>query len=306
MSRIRLSVRTSLTVCAVVLGTLGMALTSSAASAPAAPSTLTAGFGSGGVVLTWADNSGDETGFSIERCLGSGCTAFGQIATVAAGVTSYTDRFAASGVDRYRVRAFNGAGASGYSNTAETMLVSTGEVRSSVSATPTTGPAPLAVTFDGSLSSSLNGPITSYSWSFGDDQTAQGAVVTHTYAAPGVYAASLRVTGGSFGSADSTAVIITVSAPPLVAPSDLTAASPARARVVLTWTNPASSATSLVVERCKGSGCTAFARIASVPRTATTYTDTTVKGGTTYTYRLAASDGAATVYSNSVVITARR
>lgn len=305
MSRSRLTLRTRVLLVAVVLGTLGIASASSAASIPVAPSALTANLSTGGVVIAWADNSVDETGFSIERCLGAGCATFGQIATVGAGVTSYTDGFYASGTDRYRVRAFNIAGSSDPSNTAEIMLFGIGEVTPSITAGPTAGQAPLTVTFDGSASSSVDGSITSHTWSFGDDQTATGAVVSHTYGAPGVYAASLRVTGGSFNSADSTAVLITVSAPTLVAPGDLKAAS-VRRQVVLTWTNPPSSATSLAVERCKGSGCTAFARIAALAPTATTYTDATVKSGTTYTYRLAASDGTATVYSNAAVITARK
>ena len=121
-----------------------------------------------------------------------------------------------------------------------------------------------------------------------------------------MYAASLRVTGGTFSSADSAAVIITVTAPPLVAPQDLSATSPARRQVRLTWSSPASSATSLAVERCLGSGCTKFGPIAVLPSSATGYTDTTVRGGTTYSYRLAASDGTGKVYSNTAVVTVRK
>jgi hypothetical protein len=64
--------------------------------------------------LTWTDNSGNETGFQIERSADG--TTFTQIATVGANVTTYQD----SGVNKayyYRVRAFNSAGNSGYSNT---------------------------------------------------------------------------------------------------------------------------------------------------------------------------------------------
>ena len=306
MFRLRLTLRSLITLVVVVFGTLGSAVATLAASVPTAPSALTVNFGSGGVVLAWADNSSDETGFSIERCLGAGCTAFGQIATVGAGVTSYSDAFYATGVSLYRVRAFNGAGYSAYSSTAEMMLFGIGEVFPSITANPTAGFAPLTVSFDGSASMSLTGPITSYSWSFGDNQTATGSVVTHSYSAPGVYAVSLRVVGGSFSSADTTAVIVTVTAPPLVAPSNLSATSPVRRQVLLTWTNPVSSATALAVERCTGSGCTRFGRIAVLAPSATTYTDSSVKGGTTYTYRLAVSDGTGTAYSNTAVVTARR
>jgi PKD repeat protein len=284
---------------------LSVAAAAPAASAPAAPSALTATFGSNGLVLAWTDASSDETGFSIERCLGASCTAFGQIATVGAGSTTYTDTYRAEGVDRYRVRAFNGAGYSGYSNVAEIPIFGTGEVFPSITATPTSGSASLTVTFDGSLSTTLNGTIASHQWSFGDDQTASGAVVTHTYATPGVYAASLKATSSTFGSSNSTAVIIVVAPPPLVAPGDLSATSPARGQIRLTWTNPVSSATSLAVERCKGSGCTSFARIAVLAGSATSFLDSTVKRGTTYRYRLGASDATATVYSNIATAVSR-
>ena len=67
--------------------------------------------------LSWTDNSGNETGFSIERCTGNNCTNFAQIATVGANVTSFPDTGLATNTRyRYRVRAFNGSGNSAYSN----------------------------------------------------------------------------------------------------------------------------------------------------------------------------------------------
>jgi hypothetical protein len=55
----------------------------------------------------------------IERCRGAGCEDFGEIARVGAGATSYTDGLLLPLTTfTYRVRAFNGGGSSGYSNTA--------------------------------------------------------------------------------------------------------------------------------------------------------------------------------------------
>jgi hypothetical protein len=87
---------------------------------PAAPSNLTASAtGRGQINLTWTDNSNNESGFKIYRSLdGSTWTL---INTVGVNVTSYSDPGLASGTMYfYRVKSFNGAGTSAYSNTAKT------------------------------------------------------------------------------------------------------------------------------------------------------------------------------------------
>ena len=69
--------------------------------------------------LTWVDNSDNEDGFKIERCTGNGCNDFAQIDQVGAGVTTYSNTgLEANTRYGYRVRAFNAAGNSGYSNIA--------------------------------------------------------------------------------------------------------------------------------------------------------------------------------------------
>jgi hypothetical protein len=88
--------------------------------APNAPSNLTAtAVSQTQVNLAWTDNSNNETGFKIERCQGSGCTGFVEIAQVGANTTSYSNTGLSGNTRyRYRVRAFNGGGNSGYSNIA--------------------------------------------------------------------------------------------------------------------------------------------------------------------------------------------
>ncbi len=68
--------------------------------------------------LSWTDNSNNETGFKIERKTGvSG--SWSQIATVGANITSYSNTgLTGNTTYYYRVRAYNAAGDSSYSNEA--------------------------------------------------------------------------------------------------------------------------------------------------------------------------------------------
>ena len=86
--------------------------------APNAPSNLTVvSVSATQVNLSWTDNSGNEDGFRIERCTGSGCTNFAEIAQLGANVTVFANTGLAKNTwYRYRVRAFNGSGNSAYSN----------------------------------------------------------------------------------------------------------------------------------------------------------------------------------------------
>ncbi len=98
------------------------ATTQAAPTVPNAPTNLIATATSKSQInLTWTDTSTNETGFKIERCKGSTCTSFTQIATVGANVTSYSNtKLTANTAYRYRVRAYNAVGNSGYSNIAGT------------------------------------------------------------------------------------------------------------------------------------------------------------------------------------------
>lgn len=100
----------------------------------------------------------------------------------------------------------------------------------SVSATPTSGAAPLAVSFTGS-GSDPDGTIASYSWIFGDGGTSSLQNPSHTYQSTGNYTATLTVTDNS-GAPGSATVNITVGAnqPPTASAS----ATPTSGRAPLT------------------------------------------------------------------------
>ena len=100
--------------------TQNVAVTGTATTPPTAPSGLTATAASSTQInLNWTDNSGNETGFRIERKTGSGGT-YAEIATTGAGVNSYNDSsgLSPSTLYYYQVRAYNAGGNSAYSNEA--------------------------------------------------------------------------------------------------------------------------------------------------------------------------------------------
>jgi PKD repeat protein len=76
------------------------------------------------------------------------------------------------------------------------------------SASPTVGPAPLAVTF----TDASTGGITAWSWAFGDGGTSTAQHPSHTYSAPGTYTVSLTVTGP--GGSDSEVKTNYITVPP--------------------------------------------------------------------------------------------
>ena len=94
-------------------------------AAPTAPANLVATtVSSSQINLSWTDSDSTEAGFKIERCSGAGCSDFAQIATVGTNVTSYSNTgLTALTSYSYRVRAYNTAGDSDYSNTASAVTL---------------------------------------------------------------------------------------------------------------------------------------------------------------------------------------
>ena len=280
-------------------------------SPPAAPSGLTASQSGTLVVLTWQDNSSNETVFYIERCQGIGCTNFGSfVATQWPNVPSYTDYSAVTGQRySYRVRAYNSGGYSAYSNIASILVGAANQPPTAViSAVPTTGVAPLSVAFDGSRSTDIDGTIAAWAWSFGDGSSGSGPMITHVYSTAGFYVANVTVTDNG-GASNTTSVTInatTGASSVPTAPTNLVASSSIRSRINLTWITTATNATWITVQRCSGSSCTGFVTIAQLAATAKSWTDTGVKSRSTYRYRVSASNAVGeSPYSNIASATAR-
>jgi len=169
-----------------------------------------------------------------------------------------------------------------------------------MTATPSTGVAPLSVTFDGSTSTDPDGTVASWSWSFGDGTLGAGPATTHLYMTAGTFAVSLTVTDNGGASDVATRSVVVTAAPAPAAPKSLMAVALTRSSIGLKWANGTTSQSSVKVERCTGSGCTNFVQVAALSGTATTFTDNGLARKTAYTYRVRASNAAGdSPYSNT-------
>lgn len=91
------------------------------------------------------------------------------------------------------------------------------------------------------------------------------------------------------------------------APASLAASQVTGTSAALTWTNTARNATRLVVERCKGKGCTGFIAIATLPGDTARFSDGALARRTTYRWRVRAGNAAGlSAASNLVTATTLR
>ncbi|MBL7851202.1 MAG: fibronectin type III domain-containing protein [Cyclobacteriaceae bacterium] len=274
------------------------ATTPATTTVPTAPANLTAtAVSSSQINLAWTDNSSNEQGFKIERAPG-GTTTFAEITTVGAGITSYSNTgLTASTSYSYRVRAYNTAGNSGYTNTATATTSST--------TTIPTAPSNLAAT--ASSSSQIN-----LAWSdnasneqgfrierapggtstFAEIATV-GAGVT-TYQNTGLTASTsynYRVraynTAGNSGYSNTASATTLAATVPPVAPTNLTATAASTSAINLAWTDNSSDEQGFRIERAPG-GTTTFSEIATVAAGVTSYSNTGLGASTSYSYRVRA------------------
>ena len=174
-------------------------------------------------------------------------------------------------------------------------------------AAPISGDVPLSVAFDGSASYDPDGTVASYAWNFGDGSVGTGAICVHTYNQAGTFTATLTVTDNLGMQATATAQITVVDPTVVNAPSGL-AASVSSKVVTLRWTDNAANETGFYVERAlkPKKGAAVYARVATVPAGASSYSETLVAG--TYYYRVQAfttTTGQLSAYSNAATANVR-
>jgi fibronectin type 3 domain-containing protein len=278
---------------------------------PTAPTNLVATPAAGTQInLSWTgstDNVG-VAGYRIERCQGSGCTTFVQVAAPVGTATTYSDTALTAATSySYRVRATDAAGnLSGYSNSASATTPDTvaPTVPTNLAASPvSTNQISLSWT-----ASTDNVSVTNYlverCQGGGCSNFAQvGTSPTASFNDAGLVASTsynyrVRATdaANNLSGYSNTASATTLAAPDTQPPSPPTnfVATAAGNKIVLSWT----AATDNVgvagyrIERCQGGGCTAFAQIAAPSGTGTTYNDAGLPSNTSYSYQVRAIDGA--------------
>ncbi|MET0403630.1 MAG: glycoside hydrolase family 44 protein [Cystobacter sp.] len=158
-----------------------------------------------------------------------------------------------------------------------------------VSAAPTSGLAPLTVSFDATESSDEEGPLAAYTWNFGNGQQGSGSQVSHTYTNPGSYTAQLTVKD-SGGATHSASVALTVISPtaPLAAPTGLYAQQTGTDATVR-WVDNSPDEEGFIIERSAMSPVS-FQEVARVGANITRFVDPNVPASTYY-YRVRAYAG---------------
>lgn len=113
-----------------------------------------------------------------------------------------------------------------YSSASTTTPPTTTELKAAISASTTSGPAPLSISFS---AASSTGSISGYTWDFGDGDVGTGSTVSHTFSTAGNYTTTLAVSDTT-GNTSSAAIAITATqttsqpVPPVAVISSSTAA----------------------------------------------------------------------------------
>jgi hypothetical protein len=288
-----------------------------APTAPAAPSTLAAQtISASEIQLSWADNSNNEESFRVERSTGGG--AFQEVQSLSAGTTGVRiTGLTASTAYSFRVRAANGAGVSAYSNTAS----------ATTSATPTGGGTPAAPS--SLLAQALSSIEIQLTWkdnatnedNFLLERSTDGITFTQfnmraanttsfkvTGLAPGTtYTFRVRAknaAGPSAYSNPATARTQLTGGKEPAAPAGLTARAVSANAIDLTWQDRSSNETEIRIERLVGGS---YQEIRKVGPNQTTARITGLAPGTTYTFRVRATNAAgSSQYSNKASATTAR
>lgn len=273
---------------------------------PADPSNLRLTAFETHIVVQWNDNSTNETSFSLEHCEDG--VSFTELATPAANATLYDHTgLEADTPHFYRIRAHNGVGYSGYSNTAN--------VNTLPGATPPTAPSSCTIdsptttdritvrwTDNSNNEDLFSVEVSSDNFSTISSRSIVGPNITNTIvtglAASTTYKArvqAINATGSSaFATSANATTLGSIAAPPN-APSNLTATGGVR-QIVLAWTDNSSDETGFEVEYLTSDG---WALLVLKNANSTSHTHSGLADAQTVHYRVRAISGNGnSAYSN--------
>jgi hypothetical protein len=253
------------------------------------------------LTLRWTDNANNENGFLLQRSTNR--TTWTQILDGTSNTILFNDTGLNAGATYYyRVCAYNGSGASSWSE------IATGVVRAALPAAPTQLKAvPLSssqmlLTWKDNAFNELFFRIEAKQGtnSFAEIGTAGVSVTTfaHVALAPNAtWTYRVRAYSDIGNSAYSNEFTATTLPNPPAAPDNLVVTPLSNQVVSLAWTDNSTNETEFRIERKEGAA--PYAQIALVVANGTTYFDSAVAPSTTYTYRMrAANAGGVSGYSS--------
>lgn len=290
--------------------------------APTTPTGLTAtAVSSTQIDLSWNASTDNVavTGYLIERCSGTGCVNFAQIATPTGTTFNDTGRTSSTAYS-YRVRAQDAVpNYSGYSSTASATTPAAGDTQAPSIPTNLSATAVSSTQINLSWTASTdNVGVTGYlvercegagCSSFSQiatptattyDDTGRTASTSYSYrvraqdAIPNYSAYSGTASATTQAAGDTQAP---------TAPTGLIATAGAN-QIALAWTASTDNVavTGYLIERCQGAGCSGFAQIDTAA--GTTYNDTMAVAGVSYSYRVRARDAVPNYSGYSSTVTA--
>jgi hypothetical protein len=247
------------------------------------------------VSLAWTDTSEDETGYEIDRKVAGGV--YAPVAVIGPGSSSYLDTSASPNTTySYAVRGVYGPGASAFTN--EAIVITP--------ANPPAAPTTLAVSLGQAKELRLNWQDNSNNElaftifrktggsSYQQIATVAPNVTTYTDQGltPGiVWTYEVRATNNGGASNFTNEASGTPLPPAPAAPSGLSANAVSPTQINLAWQdNSSGDGSETAFSLFRKSGADDFALIATLPANTTSYSDASLATGTTYTYRLRASN----------------